>query len=274
MCGRDVFCVTAGDPGDEPLVLLHGYPTSSWDFQKVLGRLAEEFFVVAHDHLGFGLSDKPENYSYSLMEQTDVALMLWRKLGIERAHVLAHDYGTSIATELLARRERGLLDLEIESLRLCNGSIHVELADMSLLQRALAVPRLGDVVARFASETTFVGQLRRIGGSRGEISREELSLMWELLTHNDGRARIPQIARYQDERRRFWHRWIGALERLDLPTHVVWGREDAVAVEAIARQLAAEIPGAELTWLEGLGHYPMVERPDEWAGAVTGFWEG
>src|SRR5215467_6179093 len=92
--GHDVFAVTEGADTGAPLLVLHGFPSSSRDFAAALPRLAGARRVVVHDHLGFGLSDKPPAYSYSLLEQAEVALALWRDLGITRGHLLAHDYGT------------------------------------------------------------------------------------------------------------------------------------------------------------------------------------
>src|SRR5690606_10999721 len=77
------------------------------------------------------------DYSYSLIEQADVALMLWRQLGITSAHVFAHDYGTSVATELLARWNRGLCAIELRSMTLCNGSVHIKLASLRVVQKLL-----------------------------------------------------------------------------------------------------------------------------------------
>ena len=61
-----------------PLLILHGYPSSSHDYLAALPRLTQNYRVVLHDHLGFGLSQKPSDYSYSLLEQAEVALALWR----------------------------------------------------------------------------------------------------------------------------------------------------------------------------------------------------
>ena len=88
------------------LVILHGYPTSSFDYYKVLPELSKHYRVVIHDHLGFGFSDKPLKYSYSLIEQADIALQLWKQLSLTNVTLLAHDYGTSIATEILARQNK------------------------------------------------------------------------------------------------------------------------------------------------------------------------
>ena len=269
--GRKIFVVTAGDEKSMPLLILHGFPTFSYDFSRVLPALSKRYRVVLHDHPGFGFSDKPEHYSYSLVEQAETAIGLWRALGITRGHLLAHDYGTSVATEILARRRTGALPVEPASLTLCNGSVHIELARLTLSQRIMRDPRMGPVFVRLSSRAFFRSRIRKILGDPASVPADELDLLWEGVNHNNGRLRLPRISQYLRERVIFRHRWIGALQALDLPTHVLWGRKDPIAVEAIARRLAEEIPGARLTWLDEAGHYPMLEAPDAWAGAVLGF---
>lgn len=269
--GRDVFAVTEGPVTSDPILILHGFPSSSRDFLPALPRLAERRRVVVHDHLGFGLSDKPAGYSYSLLEQAEVALGLWRSLGIARGHLVAHDYGTSVATELLARRERGLCPVDFASVTLCNGSVHLDLAQLTPSQRLLRHPRIGPIFARLASRPVFVAQIRRILGDPHRVPESELYAMWEGLVRDGGRERLPALSGYLNERVRFAARWIEPLTRLDLACHVLWGQRDPVAVPAIAEQLAREIPGATLTWLGDLGHYPMLEAPDRWADAVLDF---
>ncbi|MEZ4313095.1 MAG: alpha/beta hydrolase [Polyangiaceae bacterium] len=273
LLGRTVFVVDAGPRDAEPIVVLHGFPSSSFDFHLALGRLSRDHRVIVHDHLGFGFSDKPEDYSYSLLEQADVALMVWQKLGVTGAHLLAHDYGTSIATELCARRERGLLPVQLKSLTLTNGSVHRELAHLEPSQKILLHKSWGPVFARLANRFIFRLQIRRILGSGGSVSDDELDAMWSCIRHDDGHLRLPEISSYLDERVRFRNRWIGALTRWSLPAHVVWGNQDPIAVPLMAETLTAEIPTAKLTWLKDVGHYPMIERPIEWADAAAGFLE-
>lgn len=272
--GRTVFVVDAGPRDAPPLLVLHGFPTSSLDFRSVLEPLAEHHRVIVHDHLGFGLSDKPLDYSYSLLEQAEVALAVWRALGVDHGHVVAHDYGTSVATELVARRERGGLPVALDALTLANGSVHLELAKLSLPQRLLRSKVLGPTFAALGSRAVFKLQLRRIFGRPDAVNDRELDLAWEALAWNGGKRRLAPISSYLDERMRFWNRWIGALSRLDRPTHVLWGRRDPIAVPAIAEALASEIPDATLTWLDELGHYPMLESPARWAEAVLAFAPG
>jgi pimeloyl-ACP methyl ester carboxylesterase len=261
-------------PGPEavttPVLVLHGFPSSSFDFADAIDRVAGRRRVAAFDFPGFGLSCKPRDHGYSLFEQADVALEVARALGISRAHLWAHDMGTSVATELLARRERGLCPLGIASVTLMNGSVHVEMAHLTVGQRLLRSP-LGDVFARLNSRATFVAQLRRTFAR--EPDEATLDAMWELLSRDDGVARMPATIAYVEERRRFRRRWIGALERCDLPVLVAWGRRDPVAVFAIAEKLASETPDARLETWDDVGHWPQIEAPERVVATVGAFWD-
>jgi pimeloyl-ACP methyl ester carboxylesterase len=272
--GRDVFVLVEGSENTEPILLLHGFPSSSFDFHLALPVLSAGRRVVVHDHLGFGLSDKPRDYSYSLIEQAEVAIEVWRSLGITRGHIVAHDYGTSVATEILARRARGLCPVDFASVTLSNGSVHIDLANLTPSQQILRRPVLGRIFATLSNPVVFRAQIRRILGDARAVPDEELDLMWAGVARAEGRQRLPQLASYMDERKRFEHRWVGALTSLDVPAHVLWGRRDPVAVPEIATVLAGEIPGARLTWLDELGHYPMLEAPARWADEARAFVDG
>lgn len=268
MLDVEVFVVEEGPAEAPPLLLLHGFPSCSYDFHRVLPRLAERHRVIAHDHPGFGLSAKPANAAYSLLEQAEVALALWRRLGVRRGHLIAHDYGTSVATEVLARRERLGIPVELASVALCNGSVHLELAAVTRSQRLLKHPLVGPLFARLVGRRFFLARMRSLWGDEERLDPADLEVLWEAVERHGGRRVLPAVSRYLDERVRFARRWIGALERLDLPTLVLWGDRDPVARPAIAERLAAEIPRARLEWLEGIGHYPMLEAPEAWAGAI------
>ncbi len=264
--GRTLFVVDRGaEAEDKPtLVLLHGYPTSSHDFYRVLPDLALHYRVIVHDHLGFGLSDKPHDYSYAIHEQADFALMLWQQLGVRSAHLFAHDYGTSVATELLARWNRGFRSVRLESITLCNGSMHIELARLRLIQKLLRNRTLGPLVARLSSQGVFNRNMRQLWHDPGTLPRADLDTMWELLTRADGRTVLPHISQYLRDRVLYWHRWIGALQQSRLPLAFLWGAEDPIIGRDVAEAHHAEAPGSRLTVLDEVGHYPMLEAPQRW----------
>lgn len=265
-----IFAIERGatHPGT-PVLVLHGFPTSSWDFADAIELLAERRRVIAFDFLGYGLSAKPPSASYSLFEQADIALAVARAHDLSRVHLVAHDMGTSVATELIARREWKTLPLELETLTLTNGSVHVDLAHLTLGQKLLRSPA-GPLFARLNNRRSFGVQIRRICAKKP--SEQELDAMWELVTRDDGAARLPQLIRYVDERYRFYARWIQPLTRLDVPTLIAWGEQDPVAVMAIARALAGEIPGAKLVTFPELGHWPQLEDPSRVVQTIEQFW--
>jgi pimeloyl-ACP methyl ester carboxylesterase len=268
---RRLFCIDVGPRDADPILVLHGFPSSSLDFHRVIDRLAESHRVVLHDHLGFGLSDKPRRYSYSLVEQAEHAVALWRRLGITSGHLVTHDYGTSVATEILARRERGSLGFEPRSLTLCNGSVLIELAGLRLSQHIARSPLLGPAFGRLVFAAYFKRVMRRLWGDPSRVAEADLDAMWQGIVYRDGRLRVHQLSSYLDERYRYRERWVGALRRLDLPTLVLWARRDPVAVPAIAEGLAQRIPDSRIEWLDELGHYPMLEGPDRWSRALLHF---
>lgn len=269
--GRRLFTVDLG-PRDAPAILvLHGFPSSSNDFHRVVDHLARDYRVVLHDHLGFGLSDKPAHYSYSLLEQAEAAVEVWQQLGIERGHLVGHDYGTSVATELLARREHGLLPISIDSVTLSNGSVLIELARLRLSQHIARSRLLGPAFGRLIFAGYFKRVMRRLWGDPSRVIEDDLDAMWAGIVHAQGNLRVHAISSYIDERYRFHERWVGSLERLDLPALVLWARRDPVAVAAIGSELADRIPDARLVWLDELGHYPMLEDPEAWSGPLIDF---
>ncbi len=260
--GNQIFVVDKGKAA-KTMVILHGYPTSSFDYWMVIDELSKHYRVIIHDHLGFGFSDKPIDFSYTLIDQASIALALWEALHLTEVTILAHDYGTSVATEILARSQEENI-VQINSIILCNGSIHIELAKLRFIQKLLKHKVTGPIVARLASERTFVRKMTNIWHDKSAVNSEEFKEMWQLLIRDNGRKVLPKITQYINQRYTNWNRWVGALERTEIPVKIVWATEDPVAVKAIALQLHKEIPNSTLHLLEKTGHYPMLENPEEW----------
>ncbi|HTN33821.1 MAG TPA: alpha/beta fold hydrolase, partial [Marinobacter sp.] len=91
--GHAIFSRMAGQ--GQPLILIHGFPTASWDWNRIWPMLVESHNVLAIDMLGFGFSDKPSKYLYSIEDQADLLQGWIEGLGLMSAHLLVHDYGCS-----------------------------------------------------------------------------------------------------------------------------------------------------------------------------------
>src|SRR5262249_47799984 len=147
---HSLFCRTQG--AGEWLTLLHGFPTSSWDFARIAPALAERHRLLLFDFLGFGDSDKPADHAYRLVEQAELVEALWRRLGIRETRLVAHDYGVSVAQELLARAAEGRLGVTLQGVLFLNGGLYSDLHRARPVQHLLATPLLGALVGRAMGE--------------------------------------------------------------------------------------------------------------------------
>ena len=265
--GYKVFMIEKGQ-SEEVLCILHGYPSSSYDYCKVLPELSKHFKVIIHDHLGFGFSDKPVDYSYSLIEQAEIALKLWEKLDLKKVHILAHDYGTSVATEIISRYNLGFTDIEIQNLTLCNGSVLIELSQLRPIQKLLLNKITGPTVARFANRNLFLRNMKRLWFDKTKIDIAEFDILWRMLNLQNGKQVIHQLTQYIVERKKYRSRWLGALQKTTIPINIFWATEDIVAVKEIPIKLHSLVPKSDLFWLEKTGHYPMLENPIAWTNQL------
>jgi pimeloyl-ACP methyl ester carboxylesterase len=261
--GRRIFVldVPADVERHEPLLLLHGFPSSSLDWHHIIDPLARDRRVVTFDFLGFGLSDKPSGVRYSLFDQATIAEEVARSLGIDRAAVASHDMGDSIAAELYARSIEGSLGFEITRRLLTNGSVYIEMAQLSPGQQMLLAMSDEPLPLEIApTEDTFVASIAAIFGDT-PASDEDLRGMWQMLARNDGQTILPRTIRYIEERRKHEERWISALREHPAPITVVWGDRDPIALFPMAERFVTERPGTPLVRMEGVGHFPMLEAP-------------
>jgi pimeloyl-ACP methyl ester carboxylesterase len=263
----------AGDPTATPALLcIHGFPTASWDWHRVWDDLCARFAcVVTLDMLGFGFSSKPHPHDYSIFEQTDVHEALLARLGIRRVHLLAHDYGDTVAQELLARdverRARGDATLVVESACLLNGGLFPETHRATRAQELLA-SSLGPELAKLTTEATFGAGLAAVFGPRTQPSTAELHDFWRLTSEQDGTRVVPELLGYMEERRRHRERWVGALQTTVVPLRVIDGADDPVSGAHMVARYRELVPEPDVVVLEGIGHYPQVEDSQ---GVVRGF---
>lgn len=250
-----------------PLLLLHGFPSSSYDWQELLDLLPGRN-VLAFDFLGFGLSEKPRDHDYSLFWQADLTEELVRRhSGGRPVRILAHDMGTSVANELTARDLEGKLEMEIEEIVLFNGSMVLEAASPTRAQRALR-SRLGPLVARLSSERFFRREFGSVFSAARPLSEEEAADQWSLVCHNGGRTLGHRLVSYMDQREEFAERWHGAIRDWPGALRLAWGMRDPVATTSVLAALRGLRPEVEVAELPELAHYPQIEDPARLAEAA------
>ena len=267
-CGQQIFERTGGS--GEPLLLIHGFPTASWDWSGLWPRLCEHFHVIAFDMVGFGFSSKPSSFDYSILTQANLCEAVLERHDARRHRILTHDYGVSVTQELLAReRDRG--SRSIAAVCFLNGGLFPEQHRPVLTQKLLASP-FGPLVARASSFRTFRRTMKRIWGSR-PIPAEELEAMWALVTEGGGRRVMPDLIGYMEARRRHRERWVGALVHASVPLRLVNGLDDPISGAHLAARYRELIPNPDVVALAGVGHYPQLEAPDAVLEAALTFFD-
>lgn len=257
--GQAIRYWTAGQ--GEPLLLIHGFPTASWDWHYLWQPLAQRFRVIACDMLGFGYSAKPRGHTYNLLEQADLQQALLAHLGInEPVHVLAHDYGDSVAQELIARHQEGRLPLA--SCVFLNGGLFPETHRPVLMQKLLLSP-LGALLGPLFSRSKLKANLTRVFGPQTPPSEAELDAFWALIAHNDGPKVMHRLIRYMLDRRVNRERWVAAMQETRVPLRVIDGALDPISGAHMVARYRELIESPDTVLLAAIGHYPQTEAPAE-----------
>lgn len=268
----EIFCRVEGS--GPWLTFLHGFPTSSWDWATLVEDLKTRNRLLCFDFLGFGDSDKPHGHRYSIVEQADITEELWRHWGVERTSIVAHDYGVTVAAELLARQAEGRLTTRIDGLVLLNAGFYVDLYRPLVIQTLLLQPIIGPAISRLISERSFARSFRSIFAPEHPIAATALHQHWLSIQRRQGARNYHALIRYIDERMRHRARWEGALERSQPAPRFIWGMVDPVSGAPIAARIRERFPEGSLLALDDVGHYPQIEVPRTVSAAILSWLDG
>lgn len=255
------------------LIIFHGYPTSSYDFHKIWNQLTERFGrVIAPDFLGYGLSDKPVQYDYSIVDQANMVEALLHKLGVNDVHILSHDMGDTVGQELIARYNEGTQKINIKSVCLMNGGIIPETIDFRWGQKVLLNPYLALVGMRLMNRRLFANGLGEVFGPHTNPTEEEFDDQWALIRYNDGNLVQHGIIQYLPQRFANRDRWVPALYQTKLPLHLIFGPSDPVnPASTFLVKYRELVKNSGVTELHAdIGHYPQLEAPDD---VVRGYFD-
>lgn len=264
VAGRRVFAAQ-GDGKGTPILLLHGFPSSSFDWRALTAELGDRAWV-APDFLGFGFSEKPSETN-DLRRQADIVEGLLAQLGIERVTIVAHDMGTSVANELMARDIEGKLSFACDGILLFNGSMVVEAASLTWEQKVLR-SRAGFVLAALSNRLSLKRGLGATFSENHPLSDEEARDQWAVMSHGEGNRKLHYAIAYIDQRIELAPRWHGAIRDWPGRLELAWGMEDPVATTKVLSAVRDLRPLAPVRELPGLGHYPQIEDPARLAELV------
>jgi len=263
-----VHYVDEGPRGSEVVLLVHGTPSWSFEYRHLIPVLARTRRVIAVDHLGFGLSERPVDFSYTPEAHTQVLREVIDGLGLTRFGLAVHDYGGPIALPIaVAEPER------ISSLVLMNTWFWDLETDRVFLR-----------MARFAA--SFVGRfLYRWFNASLRLIMPSAYANRRKLTPRIHAQYLAPFPRRADRVRVLWtlarslvtsspsfgRIWDGSATLGSIPSLVVWGLDDSALKPHMLERVRSALPHARVATLPGVGHWPQEEAPAEVARLLDGF---
>jgi pimeloyl-ACP methyl ester carboxylesterase len=248
------------EPNKEIILFIHGFPSAAWDWHFQWKHLAGQYRLISLDLLGFGLSDKPTEHQYSLLEQADIVQALLISQGVKQSHVLAHDYGDSVAQELLSRQNDEDNATKILSLCFLNGGLFAS-HHRPLFAQKLLKSRFGGLASHFMNKASLTRGFNKIFAANSQPSDHEIDTLWQLLEHNNGKKVLPKLLSYIDERSQHGKRWVESMISSTVPLYFINGVHDPISGQHMLDHYIDIIPHPRTTALD-VGHYPQLEAPE------------
>jgi pimeloyl-ACP methyl ester carboxylesterase len=272
-----VFYTCAGDSSKPAIVMVHGFPTSSFDFRLLIKELQADFHVCALDFPGYGLSDKPGGgYRYTL---ADDAQLLWHfvtgVVPLKEFVLFSHDRGDSVALNFLQLyQEADNPPFRIAYQFLTNGNMYLPLANLTEFQRRMLDPN----TSAAAVKSVTAGLLAVGMGATNytpplKPDDPEVRALAFHFAFQDGILAIPATIQYLNERKRMEVSFLETLAKSTIPAAILWGAHDMVAPVRVADYVwntglqIRKVTGAY--WLMPCGnHYVQHDQPEAIARVV------
>lgn len=241
-----------GRTGSGPdVVLCHGTPFSSVLWRPFAEALSRDFTVHLWDMPGYGLSSKHAEHPVDFGAQAEAFAALLGHWGLERPHVIAHDFGGAVSL-----RTHLTLGVPYASLMLVDV-VAIPPSGSPFFKFVQDNPEVLDGLPAYIHESIVRAYIR--GASHRGLRDEDLDALARPWTDGDGQpAFYRQIAQYDE---RFLEENERRLKSIDVPVRIVWGRQDTWIPTTTAERLRGLIPGADLNLVDGAGHLMHYDAP-------------
>ncbi|MGD2155608.1 MAG: alpha/beta fold hydrolase [Anaerolineales bacterium] len=232
----NIFHICQGNPDNPAILMIHGYPTSSFDYAALAEDLRQDFYVCMLDTPGYGFSDKPlDGYDYSIFDDAHLVDEYIRQVvGLDEFTLLTHDKGDSVGLALLQIYQAyETSPYTIKHHFITNGNIYLPLAQLTRGQKVLLNPVSGPLISSLMTGTSVAQSLADLAFAT-TLPQSEIDSYASIFDYQDGIAVQHEIIKYLNERSENEVAWLETLERSDIPTTIIWGELDAIAPLAVS----------------------------------------
>lgn len=259
--GRKVFYREAGNPKLPTIILLHGFPTSSFMFRELIPLLADKFHVIAPDYIGFGQSDAPSatDFDYSFDNLTSHVTGLIDQLGLKSYVLYMQDYGGPVGFRIFTQRPDAVKGFVIQ-----NANAYMEGVGDPPKQVFLPLWTHRDAASEAGARTFLAAGTTQFQYTVG--ARNPAAISPDNWTHDQALLDRPGTDAYQlnllenyKTNVALYDSWHAAFRKYQPKTLILWGKHDPFFVEAGATAFLKDLPNARLVWLDA-GHFVLDEN--------------
>jgi len=271
--GLEIFYREAGDPGNPVLLLLHGFPASSFMFRDLIPLLADRFHVIAPDYPGFGHSAAPSTveYAYTFDHLTDTVEKFTDRLGLSRYALYLQDFGGPVGFRLAARRPERVSFLVVQNANAYEEGLPDSFWKVPRQVWADPSPANRAMISQAAmSDEALEWNYTHGMADPSRISPDSWVMQQALLNRPGNReAMVELLVDYRSNPERYpeWHAYFRAHRPATL---IVWGRHDQIFPESGAHPFLRDLPDADLNLLE-TGHFALEDHSEVIAAHITRF---
>ena len=212
----------------ETIVIISGYPLNSFDYSQIIDILKDYYRVIIHDHLGFGFSDEPEEYAYSLMNQANDCVKLYCKLKLKDFTILASQYGAMVAKEILHKKNYNLISFNIREVVITKNNsdqLYTSLNTIYYLNSNKHLPKYKEVLANCSDKSLFNSHEDSAFNEKYKDD-EKVRVIWENFKTKEKQKDFLILSSYNEEKFLYWHRWVNALKDSKVRVHYFWRKDD------------------------------------------------
>ncbi len=264
-----IFYICQGNPDNPAILMIHGYPTSSFDFAPLVAELSPDYYVCALDTPGYGFSDKPlDGYDYSIFDDAQLVDYYIREIVVlDEVTLLTHDKGDSVGLALLQIYQAyETKPYSIKHHFITNGNIYLPLAQLTNSQKTLLNPISGPVLSRFLSGAPLAEGLADQTFATS-LPQSEIDSYASIFNYQDGGRVQHEIIEYLNERAENEVGWLEGLAKSKIPTTLIWGELDAIAPVSVPdfvwENYFADRETPAAYWrIPCADHYIQVDAPD------------
>ncbi len=250
-----------------PVIFIHGVPGWSFHFRHLIGRVSTHRRCIAMDHLGFGLSDKPERWDYHPEQLAAHVEGLMEGLGLKGVTLVVHDWGGPLGLRYALRKPGNVTGLVIMNTWLWSAKGDLRTRSTT---RILASRLYRTLDAHFA--VTARAFPRMVSGGHARLSRTARTHFAGPFLEARDRSGLLALVRHTHTA----DDWVGGLWRMreelcDIPALIIWGMRDPAFPPRYLERWRAALPLARCVTLDEVGHYPFEEFPEATGEAIDAF---